>query len=182
MREKITFEPGQAVRVKLDQPQGKQVDGRTGPQYMRVVDDDERIIFADPELEQAIRECGAEGGDVIQILKIGNGKKARWDVGIVAGTTQQPTPQQPPTRSRPAELGPSFEQQLADRKAQQQPAPAAITSETAEMTAAFVSAIDASAEAERYASRAGIRDFHLDTDAIKNLAVTIYIHRAKGGR
>src|ERR1700744_2546439 len=99
MREKITFEPGQAVRVTLDNDTGKPVDGRTGTQYMRVVDDDQRIIFADPALEQAIVESGATAGDVVQIIKIGTGKRARWDVAIMG---EPQTPQQQARQTHPA--------------------------------------------------------------------------------
>lgn len=177
MREKLIIEPGQTVQVSLDKEDGRPVESRTGKtEYMRVVDHDERIIFAPLELETAIKASGANAGDVIQITRRG---KTAWDVAIV---------QEDPRYARnPEHYRPTRPKNIVTLPAVAQVAPAPtpareITADAAEMTSAFVAAIEASQAAEQYAEGVGLRDFRLNTDAIRALAVTIYIQRAKGGR
>jgi hypothetical protein len=171
MREKITFTAGKAVRTMLDQPEGKPVDGKNGPQYMRVCDNDQRIMFIEPELEEAIKQSGATAGDAIQITQIGKGRTAAWDVGIIADT--RPIQPRPPAPSfRP----PAAAAALAPPERQ-------ITGDAAQLTAAYVAAIEATAAAEAYASQHAIRDLHLaDADTITRCALSIYIQRAKEDR
>jgi hypothetical protein len=184
-REKITFEASQPVQVKLDRSESKPIDGRNGTDYMRVCDDDARILFAPEGLELAITESGAAAGDIIQITKIpGRGKEIIWNVGIV-GDQEQPAP---PPRRQPAPRNTSQPQpaaQLATRERKQPAEPAAIgiSSEATEMTAAYVAAIQATTAAEAYAQRLGMPAvFRIsDGDTITRVALSIYIQRAKGG-
>lgn len=173
MREKLIIEPGQTVQVSLDKEDGRPVESRTGKtEYMRVVDHDERIIFAPLELETAIKASGANAGDVIQITRRG---KTAWDVAIVH---EDPRYARNPEHYRPT---PS----KVIRQAASTPVPVAapareITGDAAEMTSAFVAAIEASQAAEQYAEGVGLRDFRFTKDDIRALATTIYISRTKG--
>lgn len=175
MREKITFTPGQKVIATLDQNAGKPVDGRSGPQYMRVVDNDSRIMFIEPALEQAISESGAGAGDVIQILQIGKGKAARWDVGIVSETRE-------PARPHNAEATPPAKVRQSETNTPAAPA-RQITRDAIQMTEAYAAAIEATAAAEAYATLHNLRDLRLsDPETITRLAITVYIQRGKEGR
>jgi hypothetical protein len=167
MRDKIKFEPGVAVRALLDKNESKPIEGRNGTDYMRVVDNDERIMFCPEELEEAIHQSGAAAGDVIQITQKGKGRTARWEVGIIGDTRQgQPRPAAPPAAPQPAATP------IAPART--------ITAPAVEMTAAFIAAIQATREAEAYAAREGLRNFHAcDTDTITRIALTIFIQGAK---
>jgi hypothetical protein len=73
MRNKITFE--ERVQILLDKDEAKKVDGRTGPEYMRVCDNDASIIFAPRALEAAIQAAGARAGDIVQIDRLTRNRK-----------------------------------------------------------------------------------------------------------
>jgi hypothetical protein len=188
MREKLTIEPGNKAVVHLDRNEGKPVESRSGKtEYMRILDHDARIIFAPEELEQAITASGATKGDVIQIERI---TSSRWDVAIVhsARTTDRDapidlSPDKVTTGLRQWSSKPQPIAAVAPRQLAQAPLPPArgtIDTDAATMTAAFMSAMEAAKAAEQFAEREGLRDFRLNSDAIRSLAVTIYIQRTKG--
>jgi hypothetical protein len=187
MREKITFEPGQEVQAKLDRTESKPVASRNGgTEYMRVCDDDERIMFAPEGLELAITESGATAGDVISIRQMGRGKTTRWDVAIVGdvpAAAPQPAPRSQRGPQPAARLAMSNTQQLAERE-DIQPPQRSISSDAAELASAYAAAIEATAAAESYAAAAGVRDIRFsDKETITRLAMTVFIARSKqGGR
>ncbi len=177
-REKITFEPSQPVQMKLDRSESKPIDGRNGTDYMRVCDDDARILFAPEGLELAITESGAQAGDVIQITKIpGRGKEIIWNVGIVGEQQPAPAPRRQPAPRNTSQPQPAAQLATRERK----PEAIAISAEATEMTAAFVAAIQATTAAEAYAARLGTPAvFRLcETDIICRVALSIYIQRSK---
>ncbi len=177
MRNKITFE--QRVQVLLDKDEPKQVDGRSGPEYMRVCDNDASIIFAPPALEAAIQAAGARAGDVIQIDRLTRGKAVEWQVGIIGDTSH------PPEQLR-ARTAAALRTAAPAAAAPARPTGPAIRSDAAEdaaaMAAAFAAAIIATGEAEQHAARAGIRELRLtDRETITRVALSIYIGRQKAG-
>ena len=179
-REKITFEPSQPVQMKLDRTESKPIEGRNGTDYMRVCDDDERILFAPAGLELAITESGAQAGDVIQVTNAGTLKKPIWNVGIAG---EQPAPSRQTARRNILLEIPTSQPQPAAAMAtrERKPEAIAISGEATEMTAAFVAAIQATTAAEAYAARLGTPAvFRLcETDIICRVALSIYIQRSK---
>ena len=171
-REKVTFE--ERVQVLLDRDEGKAVESRTGAtEYMRVLDNDQRIMFAPAALEASIQASGAKAGDLIQIDKVKQGRTWIWEVAILSDM--------PPARQARPAAQPAQQRAAAPPARQAQPAQSEITHEALAMTTAFMAAIQAAGEAEAYAVQQGMRDFSLSNERITNLAITIYIQRAKAG-
>lgn len=187
-REKITFEPNIPVQTTLDKSQSKPIEGRNGQtDYMRVCDNDERIMFCPEGLEQAIQESGAKAGDVVRIIQRGTGKKTTWDVGIISEDTRHLAHVHPPAAREIAQAAASQRNasrhaanhaaELGINAADLQPAGRQISTEAAEMTSALTAAIEAARAAELYAKMAGIEGFRLQAGDVKALACTIYIQR-----
>jgi hypothetical protein len=175
-REKVTFE--ERVQVVLDRDEGKPVESRTGAtEYMRVLDNDQRIMFAPAALEAAIKDSGAKAGDLIQIDQLKHGRTTRWEVAILSDMPPAQPARQERTAAQPAQQRAA----APPARPQQAPRPSEISAEAIEMTTAFMAAIQAAGEAEAYAVQQGMRDFSLSNERITNLAITIYIQRAKAG-
>jgi hypothetical protein len=179
MREKIELKPG-VIRTQIDRTQSKPIEGRDGAtEYMRICDDDERILFCPAGLEAAIAESGAQAGDIIEIAQKGKGKSATWSVGIVSAT-------KPHTLTRPN--GPALHQHaaLGITEADAQPArPTAtrqVSTDTTDMAAAYMAAIEATTAAEQYATHAGLELNLTTADTITRVALSIYIQQTRSGK
>lgn len=170
-RQKVTFERNQPELIKLDRDSSKEVPGRRGPQFMRILDGDTRILFADPDLENAIVQSGARKGDVAQIVKRANG----WEVGIMPDTAAR----KPQTYTSWAAQQPAT-QQPAQQPAATKAPPELKTSRAVELAAALETAIDAAMSAERYAASKG-HPITFETQDIRAMANSI-ICRSEGGR
>jgi hypothetical protein len=176
MREKVKFSEGKPVMVKLDFNDGTACASRDGgQQYQYTLDDDIRIMYVDPAIRNYILSEGCMAGDVVEITKHGADARA-WEVRkalrSVQGAAAFPpaaAAQQPRTQQA---------QPAAQQQAAAQPA-APISSRTLEMVAALIGAIDAAAEAERYAARQGM-PLKFDRGDIRAIAATLYI--GKDGR
>jgi hypothetical protein len=203
MREKITFKPGAKVQAVIDQSQGKECEGNNGTQYMRVCDNDQRIMFCDPELEEAILQAGATAGDAIQIVKTVEGKGdsrfTTWDVAIIsefgqraheaAEAKKRPAPVT--ARTAAAAAAEKRNREIDERTArrneelalQQQPlaVPPVITPASVELVAALKSAIDAAMEATRYAAMQAF-PVTFSSEDIRTMANSIICRKEKGGR
>lgn len=98
-REKVTFPANATQFVTLEFDDGQEVAGRAGPQaqYFLV---DNRIMWVDPEISEAIWNTGARAGDTVAITKRethADGKKAvQWEVAMVEDETEQPAPRNEP--------------------------------------------------------------------------------------
>jgi hypothetical protein len=171
-REKVTLRVNQPELITLDRDSSSPAprNGNQPQQYMRILDSDTRILFADAELENEIVRSGARSGDVVQIIKRSNG----WEVGIMPNTHVRQAPQ-PQTYSSYAASNPP--QQLAPPAAQQ---PAEIKGHrTMELVVALENAIDAAIAAERYAASKG-HPIAFETSDIRAMANSIICR--EGGR
>jgi hypothetical protein len=185
LREKVTFDPNVPVPVTLEFDRGKEVNSARGGSQFQYFLADEKIMYVDPEVAEKIAASGAKAGDTLEICRrtrrIGQQTRTEWEVVHLLdepdyahhekAATQAPTRQAP--RSAPAPAA-------QPAKAAPPPTPASRTTpRTAQaMAAAFYAAIEAAEEAESYAAQRG-RKLQLDTDAIKSLAVTIFIQEAQ---
>jgi hypothetical protein len=173
-RQKVTFTANRAELIKLDRDSSKEVPGRNGPQWMRILDGDTRILFADADLENAIVQSGARKGDVVQIVKRSNG----WEAGIMPDTAaRKPQTYDTWAAGHATSVALREPQQPAQQTAQ---TPALKTSRAVELAAALETAIDAAMAAERYAASKG-HPITFETQDIRAMANSI-ICRSEGGR
>jgi hypothetical protein len=182
LREKITFEPNVPALVTMEFNSGKKVaDNRGGEQYQYFLEG-QRIMYVDTEVAELIIASRAKAGDTLEITKrerrIGQQKRVDWEVIHVPANdlTDEPDYAHAEPQGRPAPLQ-SQPRPAARPAAQQQPA-AATASMTQQMANAFFAAVDAANVAEQYAQERG-RRLILDADALRALAITIFIEGCK---
>jgi hypothetical protein len=187
-REKVTIRPGQTQVVRLDRDSSTPapVHGDSPQQYMRILDKDTRILFADEDLEAAIIASGAKKGEVIQISRRPNGA---WEVGIL------PSQHAPQNGGRPASAqAAQTYQQWADEPAQQPasngnghtnqanlPGPDSITQACIKPFVAFETALLTARHATKFAASLGL-ELRFDTGDIRALAISLLIQAEKGAR
>ena len=102
MRQIVKFEPNQPVTLSLDYPDGVNVQGQFGPQVKFSISDN-RTLYADPELAQAIKTLGVEPGQPFTITRRREaGRKPWWELarvktaGAAIGSVEnRPTPSTP---------------------------------------------------------------------------------------
>jgi hypothetical protein len=190
LREKVTFDPNVPIAVTLEFDHGKEVpSARGGSQFQYFLDRD-RIMYVEPEVAERITASGARAGDTLEICKrsrrIGQQTRTEWEV-VHLLDSQEPTDyaQAEPARHTTTQQRAATQPPPAPApRSQPRPAPAAvpappqITTTSVAVIAAFKAAIDAAADAEDYARSRG-RTLSLDSDAIRALAITIYIQEAK---
>jgi hypothetical protein len=174
MREKVKFTEGQPVVVILDFNDGTECKSRDGSlQYQYVTDSDARIMFVDPPIRNYILSEGAKAGDAVEIVKCGQDPRAWAVTKLTSDGRLAPKLATQPERTQRTQQG------QAPAAAQPAQPAAPISSRTVEMVAALIGAIDAAAEAERYAARQGM-PLKFDRGDIRAIAATLYI--GKDGR
>lgn len=74
------------ITLKYDTP--KETEGKYGTQYRYSVsiNGDDYTIFATPGLHKAIQDTRGRAGDVLSVIRIGEGKDTRWDVVRLDGS------------------------------------------------------------------------------------------------
>jgi hypothetical protein len=195
MREKIEFLPNTPVIVTMEHNSGKPVPNtRTGGTQYQYFLQGEKIMYAEPEVWELITANRIKAGDTVEICKrqrrIGQQDRVDWEVVQVPSqpdyahaepqgqtgdfTMAEWQARRPPTAAAAA---PQLLSQPRPATQQQQPA-ATIASMTQQMANAFFSAIDAANVAEAYAQERS-RRLILDADAIRAMAITIFIEGAK---
>lgn len=207
MRDKVEFPTNTPVFIKLDFNEGVLKPGKYGDEFMYVVDNDERIFFAKPELHNLIAQSGARAGDEIAIckreVKNDTGRKTvRWEVERVQeeppeAYTPPATPMaQPPARTN-GNARPAAAPATAPAPPQPQPAPelaaqlcevhreancqvCAQASRSNPLTPALALAIDAAAVAELQAHRRGLA-IRFSAEDVRAMALTVYIDQRRNG-
>jgi hypothetical protein len=207
-REKVTFRVDETQLVTLEFDDGQEVAGRGGPQAQYFLGEN-RIMWVDPEISQAIWNTGARAGDTVAITKCEvreNGKKAiEWQVEKV----EDETADHPPQASEPDERAAAIVRAMPQApRAAAAPAPASpthqlidelrgslgiprtpATAETWEATSAaapnqialaMCAAIRATLFAENYGARIG-KPVAFGTEDIRAIANTLYISQTRGG-
>lgn len=76
-REKVTFEPNETQIVRLEYNDGREVEGKGGPQWQYFLHED-KIMWVDAEVRQKIRNIGAGANSEIAITKVKKGKNSPW--------------------------------------------------------------------------------------------------------
>lgn len=106
MRQTIRFELNQPVTVALESPEGIRVAGHCGPQVKFFLTE-ERVMYAVPDLADAIRILGVKLGEPFTITKrweSDSGKKPWWDLERVKSpwkpVENSQTPQTPTDTSK----------------------------------------------------------------------------------
>ena len=110
-RQVLKFEPNQPQTVALEFPDGLNVQGFGGPQVKFSLTD-QRVLYADPELAQAIRTLGVQPGEVFTITKRREtGKRPWWDLERVKQPSQAVRPVSGPEIPHPSvEIQPAHPQ------------------------------------------------------------------------
>jgi pyruvate/2-oxoglutarate dehydrogenase complex dihydrolipoamide acyltransferase (E2) component len=143
-------------------------------------------MFVDPPLHAEIQATGAKAGDTLEITPRKQGRAGvAWEVVQVCdepAPAQQPAPAAQPARSTPTRTAPAS--QPAPRNATPAPEiaqpPRTVNTATVDLVTAFRAAIDATIEAQAYASQRGI-DLRMSTSDIRSTAISVYIHKCDGG-
>lgn len=168
----LRFEANTPVEVALLYPEGRNVEGQYGDQVLFSLTDD-RKMYVPPIVADRIKALGVRPRENFTITKKQTGRKVEWQVErtledqLQRSVEQRRGPQvvePPPTAPPPAE----FEQQGK-----------AASPDSNLMTAALMTAIDATIAAEAYARSKG-QPLKFAEANIQALASTIYIQHSKG--
>ena len=147
----IRFEPNQPQQFALTNPQGREVQGKFGPQFYHSCVGG-RIVYFPPILETKIGALGVQKNELIEVTKVQNGagKAIEWKIERVPQAAQ-PTPA---------------------------PAPVKHTVASNLMASAMIASIDAALTAREYAKSKGIDmkiDLDFNAEDLQDLASTLFI-------
>lgn len=163
-REIIRFEAGRPETVRLKYSTGKEVQGRSGAQFMFTTADD-RIFFLDADIASLVEKC-APAGEPIRITKTkGPRNTTNWDVR--AGASPAPAA---PTVSASTTSGTPAPTSITETE------PPVITPLAAKLCSSMCALIDAMSEAKAYAVR---RHIDLTNEDLRALAATAFIQEAR---
>jgi hypothetical protein len=129
-REKVTFEPNVPRIIALEYNDGTPTTSqKSGLEQWQYFLGGHCIMWADPDLREAILRTGAKAGDSVCITKRANKRGARWEVQLVSdetqyGATDADLPPQlwPPAHTDAPRAG-TFAQRLANDQAARTAAP-----------------------------------------------------------
>lgn len=80
MRQILRFDANQPVTVALEFPEGVNVQGQFGPQVKFSLTDN-RLMYVDPDVAQAIKTLGVQPGELFTITKRWEkGRRVWWDL------------------------------------------------------------------------------------------------------
>lgn len=195
-RQIIKFQLDVPVKVKLDsQPEGRERDGRYGPEYQYILNDDQAITWLPrPGRDQVVRS-GAQPGDTIEVMKSMHGRAITFSVQVVPDVDPLDEPTTP--APRPVERS-NFETALVKavagqtngnghatgpaqpsndgRSAGTQTRPPALPRPGADMAAGYLyCAIDAAMAASVYAKERHGWPLQFDAEQVRRLAITLMI-------
>jgi hypothetical protein len=178
-RNRITFRTGEPVRMTLDTDpaQAKQYDNPRGgaPDYMLIADDNESVAFVPGAAIYALQEAGAKQGHHVELMRM---KGGAWSAAILE---PEATPPPPPVRQMP----PPPQPRTAGANALQpaptqppQPLPSMQRPGAAILAGALMAAIDATAQAQQYATSRGLA-LTMTSEDVRAMALSLYIDARK---
>lgn len=172
-RDIIRFEPNKPETVNLRFSEGKEIDGKFGPQFMYTTTDD-RIFFLDPPVAARLDALSLAMHEEVRIGKMSRAK------GGTEWMIEQPQRLQPvaPVAARPA---PPANEPPPFAPEETAAAPAAVQPLRGKFSAAYMVAIDVLQEAQVYATRKGMPLAFTGED-VRALAATLIIDQQRGGR
>jgi|SRR5882724_3970141 len=195
MAQIIKFEPGVPLVLALKFDAGKNCEGKFGPQVQYTTTRDQ-IFWLDPEpagdVERELQDLGIRAGQEFSLTKCkGTHGGHSWRVERVRGDagghnvparsssgagawSDAPVP--PHKEANNPTNNPS-----TAREPLPPPAEHRVTPQAARMMACFLSAIDAVAEAQQYATRKGL-GITFSSENVTSAALSCYINECKGGR
>ena len=197
-RQVLKFEPNQPLTVALEFPDGVNVQGFGGPQVKFSLTG-LRVLYADPELAQAIRTLGVKPGELFKITKRReSGKSPWWDLArvktaaaaleasAVSRTPEtprtSPATQQTPVSAPTPVLLPGDVKRLPPQTTREQPPPAGgmYLTKTHPLKPSYE---DAFRECLRIVT-AGLQEFgeHWSDHSVQAMTSTLFIQAARDGR
>jgi hypothetical protein len=185
----IKFQPGQTEVVALKFDEGKNVEGKFGPQVAFSTIDD-RMFYLDPtpadDVETELRKFGIKAGTPFKLTKVKTSHGgSRFTVEPIAARGDEGG-HNVPGRARYSAPAPGYwDVEIPPTPAAQPvaaPAPAAQPSTSAVcMMAAMCAAVDAVIETQAYATRRGL-GVTFSEESVRAIGLSIYISNCKGGR
>jgi hypothetical protein len=184
--------------VALRYLEGKNVKASyPGGRVMFSTVDSRRFFVNDDEanqLEHALVDQQIQAGENIAISRIQHGRGGGFSIRVARTQGSAPPP---PTAYAPPPTPSQLEQQMTATLAQQRRQPeraitpqqqptqvidsaaAGINATTARLCAAFMSAIDAMAEARKYSQRSGYGDVVFNAEDLRAVALTAFIQQER---
>jgi len=191
--ENLRFQMNVAEEVALKFRDGRDVEGRYGPQVMFTLTDD-RKMYLDPNVADSVRELGLEPGERISIVKrpVRQGRKqvVEWEVRRVDPAGVSGAYDEPETRLE-RDLRGSIDE--AERRKAETQSPGAASAYTAPSLASIVSlhaatmttmlraSVDALMSVESYAKKQHGIKLHFNEEDVRTVAATLYIQANRDG-
>lgn len=180
MADKVAFQTNVPVEVALKYGDGKDVNGQYGDQVLYTLTDG-RVMYVPPIVRKQIEDLGIARGELFTITKAekknGTRRTIEWRVSANGRTAGQRTPESTADNGRPADAGPEkqpSEQALRNGWVARAPAGAGAQF----LKQALALAVDAVAEAERYAGTHGI-SLQFTSEDVREIGLRIYAHAAQ---
>jgi len=181
MADKVTFQTNIPVEVALKYGDGKDVNGQYGDQVLYTLMDG-RVMYVAPIVRKQIEDLGIGRGELFTITKAEKKNGARrtieWQVSANRRTASQRNGESVADNGRPAGAGPG-KQPLGQPSGNGLVGPAMPAGAGAQfLKHALALAVDAVAEAERYAGTHGI-SIQFTSEDVREIGLRIYANAAR---
>jgi hypothetical protein len=181
MADKVTFQTNVPVEVALKYGDGKDVNGQYGDQVLYTLMDG-RVMYVPPIVRKQIEDLGIGRGDLFTVTKAEKKNGARrtieWQVAANGRTASQRSGESVGDDGRSAGTGPG-------KRPLDQPSGNGLTGRAVPAGAdaqflkqALVLAVDAVAEAERYAGTHGI-SLQFTSEDVREIGLRIYVNASR---
>ena len=181
MADKVTFQTNVPVEVALKYGDGKDVNGQYGDQVLYTLTDG-RVMYVPPIVRKQIEDLGIGRGELFTITKAEKRNGARrtieWQVAGNGRTASQRSGESAADNGRPAGTGPGKQPlgQASGNGLVGRAVPAGAGAQFLKQALAL--AVDAVAEAERYAGTHGI-SLQFTSEDVREIGLRIYANAAR---
>ena len=181
MADKVAFQTNVPVEVALKYGDGKDVNGQYGDQVLYTLTDG-RVMYVPPIVRKQIEDLGIARGQLFTITKAEKKNGARrtieWQVSANGHAANQRSAESAADSGRPSGIGPGKQplSQASGNGLVGRAAPAGTGAQF--LKRALALAVDAVAEAERYAGTHGI-SLQFTSEDVREIGLRIYASAAR---
>jgi hypothetical protein len=181
MADKVAFQTNVPVEVALKYGDGKDVNGQYGDQVLYTLTDG-RVMYVPPIVRKQIEDLGIARGELFTITKAekrnGTRRTIEWQVCAEGRTASQKNSESVVDNSRRAGGGPEKQPsgQTSRNGVVGRVAPTGAGAQSLKQALAL--AVDAAAEAERYAGTHGI-SLQFTSEDVREIGLRIYANAAR---